>query len=288
MRRITWEFSIRAADPLGGARRDCIASRRSAVGRRATLRPPCGMRSSAALCCRCSSHRVTSPRAKRRRPGPGPRSCASMSSSPIPRGRSSGTSRESSFEVREDGKPQRIRYFLVAGRSRVGLTPGPEAGPPEAGAPPGTTAPAGPGRHIVIVFDDLHVSDSSLPYTRDALRRFVREFTSADDTVALLEDQHGRRPAAAHARPRRPRAGRPVPDQPGRHGGAEPRGGDAECGRGRDGHAGPVRRNPARGEHADGGPGDRRRAAHGPPLGRRGSVLRRADRPRSRGGRSPP
>jgi VWFA-related protein len=98
---------------------------------------------------------------------------------------------EQDFDVREDGKPQGIRYFLVAGRSRVGLTPGPEAGTPEAGAPPGTTAPAGPGRHIVIVFDDLHVSDASLPYTRDALRRFVREFTSADDTVALLRTSAG-------------------------------------------------------------------------------------------------
>jgi VWFA-related protein len=43
----------------------------------------------------------------------------------------------------------------------------------------------------VIVFDDLHVSESSLPYARDALRRFVREFTSADDTVALLRTSVG-------------------------------------------------------------------------------------------------
>ena len=93
---------------------------------------------------------------------------------------------EQDFDVREDGKPQRIRHFVVAGQSGIGLAPGPEAG-----APPGTTAPAGPGRHIVIVFDDLHVSDSSLPYTRDALRRFVREFTSADDTVALLTTSAG-------------------------------------------------------------------------------------------------
>jgi VWFA-related protein len=93
------------------------------------------------------------------------------------------------FEVREDGKPQRIQHFVLAGQSAAGLAPQPEA--PTPGTPTGASVSAGPGRHIVIVFDDLHVSESSLPYARDALLRFVREFTSADDTVALLRTSVG-------------------------------------------------------------------------------------------------
>ncbi len=93
------------------------------------------------------------------------------------------------FEVREDGKPQRIQHFVLAGQGSAGLAPQPEA--PAPAAPAGAGVSAGPGRHIVIVFDDLHVSESSLPYARDALLRFVREFTSADDTVALLRTSVG-------------------------------------------------------------------------------------------------
>jgi len=92
------------------------------------------------------------------------------------------------FEVREDGKPQSIRYFLVAGGSGMRVAAGPQAGAEPA---PEAAAPRGPGRHVVIVFDDLHIQDSSLPYARDALRRFVREFTSEDDTVALLTTSGG-------------------------------------------------------------------------------------------------
>jgi VWFA-related protein len=103
-----------------------------------------------------------------------------------PEGRVVGDLTERDFDVREDGKPQSIHYFLVAGRSGARLAPGARAE-----APPEAAAVAGPGRHIVIVFDDLHVSESSLPYARDALRRFVHEFTSDDDTVALLSTSAG-------------------------------------------------------------------------------------------------
>jgi VWFA-related protein len=86
------------------------------------------------------------------------------------------------FRVLEDGKPQRIAQFVVGGRT---------AAAPGAGAPaPTTEAPTeqmpGPGRQIAIVVDDLHIARGNVEFTREALRRFVREFLEPDDKVALV------------------------------------------------------------------------------------------------------
>ena len=172
----------------------------------------------------------------------------------------------SDFEVREDGKPQRILHFVLGARSATGVLP-----TPGLGAPTEAPAAAGLGRHIVIVFDDLHISESSLPYARDALGRFVREFTSDEDSVALLATSAGgvlqqlTRDRASLDQAVRSLTSRDASVGRGR-------GGHAECGRGRAGHARPVRRHPARGEHADGRPGHRRGGAHGPTLVGRGRT----------------
>lgn len=85
------------------------------------------------------------------------------------------------FELFEDGKPQRLTHFLLAGKS-MSAAPARDA-VLEEGAP---REPAGPGRHIVVVVDDLHIAPGNLEYTKEALRRFVDEFTAPDDNVALV------------------------------------------------------------------------------------------------------
>jgi VWFA-related protein len=88
------------------------------------------------------------------------------------------------FKVLEDGKPQRIVQFVVAGRA----APAPEPG----ASTPGPADEAqveearGSGRLIAVVVDDLHIARGNLEFTQEALRRFVREFLAPDDRVALV------------------------------------------------------------------------------------------------------
>ena len=89
------------------------------------------------------------------------------------------------FEVREDGKPQRIRHFVLAGRSATGLAPGPEAAAPPAAPVPLAGAPH---RHRLRRPPRLRQQP---PLRPGRAARFVREFTSADDTVALLTTSAG-------------------------------------------------------------------------------------------------
>jgi VWFA-related protein len=89
------------------------------------------------------------------------------------------------FQVLEDGKPQRITQFLLATtNSAPGREPAPAAPTPETRAEPAEGV--GPGRHIVVVFDDLHIAPNNLDYAKDALKRFVDEFAAANDGVALV------------------------------------------------------------------------------------------------------
>jgi VWFA-related protein len=106
-----------------------------------------------------------------------------------------GLARED-FEVLEDGKPQRIAQFLVAGPAQAAVT----APVPEGGAAPGAAsvpaaAPSEPrlgsGRRIVILVDDLHIARGNIDYTKEALRRVVTEFLSPDDEVALVTTASG-------------------------------------------------------------------------------------------------
>jgi VWFA-related protein len=90
------------------------------------------------------------------------------------------------FELLEDGKPQRISNFLVTGRKApAAASPAPEgAGPPEGGAVDEEVS--GPGRGIVIVVDDIHISRASVEFVKQALRRFVTDFLQEDDKAALV------------------------------------------------------------------------------------------------------
>src|SRR5260370_13077213 len=77
------------------------------------------------------------------------------------------------FELRDDGKPQRLTHFAFVGKG----------GAAEAKATPGLAekgvmaaeeeeAPAS-GRQIAILVDDLHITPASLESVKEALRRVV-------------------------------------------------------------------------------------------------------------------
>jgi VWFA-related protein len=87
------------------------------------------------------------------------------------------------FRVLEDGKPQRISQFVVAGRT---VTAREAATTPGAAEETPNEDTRGPGRQIVVVVDDLHISRGNVEFTREALRRFVKEFLEPDDNVALV------------------------------------------------------------------------------------------------------
>jgi VWFA-related protein len=96
---------------------------------------------------------------------------------------------QADFEVLEDKKAQRITNFVfVEARQRA-----------DAGAPPSTAAesaaaaaddsaepPASPGRHMVIVIDDLHIAPGNFEFVKGALQRMVGEFLGPDDSLAIL------------------------------------------------------------------------------------------------------
>jgi VWFA-related protein len=103
------------------------------------------------------------------------------------------------FQVLEDGKPQRIAHFILAGPNRAALTaPSPSPAPadspatPAAATTPATPEPArGPARRVVIVVDDLHIARGNLDYAKKALDRFVSEFVAPEDEVALVTTSAG-------------------------------------------------------------------------------------------------
>ncbi len=91
------------------------------------------------------------------------------------------------FELKADGKPQEIGYFSVGtsvtparwittetaikGKEKLPVAPTPEIRT---------------GRYIVLAIDDLHLSFSSLNYTRKALVKFVDQQMAGGDQVALI------------------------------------------------------------------------------------------------------
>ncbi len=101
-----------------------------------------------------------------------------------------GLTRED-FAVFEDKKAQRLTNFLfVEGRLRAGGTGAPAATPAAepaaAAAEPAAETVSSPGRHLVIVIDDLHIAPGNLDFVKGALRRLVDDFLGPDDFAALL------------------------------------------------------------------------------------------------------
>jgi len=100
-------------------------------------------------------------------------------------GKAVGRLTREDFEVSEDGRPQRLTNFLFVGESGVPR----EAASTRPATPGEPAAPApgerGPGRHLVIVVDDLHLPHGSVDRAKEALRRLVGEL-APDDDVALV------------------------------------------------------------------------------------------------------
>jgi VWFA-related protein len=96
------------------------------------------------------------------------------------------------FDLREDGKPQRLTHFAVFARQASPTAPDEPASAEASPAAP--TAPAGPApaagvssvsRTVAIIVDDLHIGRSNVEFAKQALARLVDEFLLPDDNVAL-------------------------------------------------------------------------------------------------------
>ena len=95
--------------------------------------------------------------------------------------------KQSDFELKADGKPQEIGYFSVGtsvtpARWITSETATKNKENNSVAPPPETRA----GRYIVLAIDDLHLSFSSLTYTRKALVKFVDQQMAGGDQVALI------------------------------------------------------------------------------------------------------
>ncbi len=88
------------------------------------------------------------------------------------------------FDVREDGKPQRLTDFVFVGGTRAAEPPVTPTSP-AAPAPAPEAAPR-PGRQIAIVVDEPHLSRRGVGAAKEILRRFVSETVAPDDAIALV------------------------------------------------------------------------------------------------------
>ncbi len=86
------------------------------------------------------------------------------------------------FVLREDGRPQRVAFFLAGevGRPSARVSDAPPSGPAQVEMRPAT------GRHVVFAIDDWHMSAESLVRSKDALKRLVAEQLAAEDEVAVV------------------------------------------------------------------------------------------------------
>lgn len=80
------------------------------------------------------------------------------------------------FELFEDGKPQELSHFLFTGGEEPTAAPGVAAEPGQPGG----------GQHIVIVVDNVHLSQGDLAASKDTLRRVAHTLMKEDNKVALL------------------------------------------------------------------------------------------------------
>jgi len=103
---------------------------------------------------------------------------------------------KSDFVVLEDKKEQKLTTFVfVEGRiprpavtTASGSAPAATGPAPFAAAPSAATIAEGgtPGRHLVMVIDDLHIAPGHVEFVKGALRRLVDDFLGPDDSVALV------------------------------------------------------------------------------------------------------
>jgi VWFA-related protein len=89
------------------------------------------------------------------------------------------------FEVREDGRVQRVSHFAAAGGG-ASASEAPAGVKATSGTEEASLPRPGEGRHVVVFVDDLHVHATNLTVTKQALRRFVSEVLAPDDNVALV------------------------------------------------------------------------------------------------------
>jgi VWFA-related protein len=91
------------------------------------------------------------------------------------------------FEIRQDGKPQRITNFsyidTTGGAGAAPRAPQVKGAPP---LPPVDLQPEDVRRTFVVVVDDLGVAWENLPAVRHALRKFVEEEKQPNDLVAVV------------------------------------------------------------------------------------------------------
>ena len=92
------------------------------------------------------------------------------------------------FELLEDGQRQAITHFAASRTPARRSDSAPSTTPGEAAPPPAAPdeVQAGPGRHIVILVDDLHIAPGNLPFAREALARFVTGSVAPGDSLALV------------------------------------------------------------------------------------------------------
>jgi VWFA-related protein len=92
------------------------------------------------------------------------------------------------FELRDDGKPQRLTHFVFVGKGGAAETKATQEPAKKGTAAAGEEAeePPEPGRQIAILVDDLHIAPGSLEPVKEGLRRVVDEFLLPNDNVALV------------------------------------------------------------------------------------------------------
>lgn len=88
---------------------------------------------------------------------------------------------QADFDLREDGKVQRVTHFAAAGgKPSAELA---SAGTTDTQA---TAVSPGAGRHVVVFVDDLHIRATNLAVTKQALHRFASEVLAPEDNVTLV------------------------------------------------------------------------------------------------------
>ncbi len=105
---------------------------------------------------------------------------------------------KSDFVILEDKKDQKLTTFVfVEGRLPKPAATTASGSAPAAAAPapvPSAPAPAAaakvegatPGRHLVIVIDDLHIAPGNIEFVKGSLRRLVDDFLGPDDSIAIV------------------------------------------------------------------------------------------------------